>query len=124
MVNLKTINGEKKTKGMVTLKIKIYNIEKMMDIFVVDNENFNHDFLIGLDCIKNFKLTQNETLNIIQCNDSKEKKKTVSEEDTSNITNVKFPDALGDENEEGCSSYSEVLKQETKHMNKYEYKFQ
>lgn len=41
IVNLKTINGEKKTKGMVTLKIKIYNIEKIMDIFIIDNENFN-----------------------------------------------------------------------------------
>jgi len=41
---------------MVTLKIKIYNIEKTMDIFVIENENFNYDFLIGLDCIKKFKL--------------------------------------------------------------------
>lgn len=51
-VNLKTINGEKKTKGIVTLKIKIYNIEGFMDVFIIDNVNFNYDFLIGLDCIK------------------------------------------------------------------------
>jgi len=56
IVNFTTINGVKKTNGMVTLKIKIYNIEKTMDIFVIENENFNYDFLIGLDCIKKFKL--------------------------------------------------------------------
>lgn len=74
MVNLKTINGEKKTKGMVTLKIKIYNMERIMDVFVVDNENFKYDFLIGLDCIKDFKLLQNEELKIIQCNNSKKRR--------------------------------------------------
>lgn len=71
-INLKTINGAKKTKGMVTLKIKIYNIEKTMNVFVVDNENnFNYEFLIGLDCIKNFKLIQNENLQITQSNNLK-----------------------------------------------------
>ena len=75
LLNLKTINGEKKTKGVVTLKIKIYNMEKCMDIFVVDKENFNHDFLIGLDCIKEFRLMQNEKLKIIQNN-----KVTISDE--------------------------------------------
>lgn len=109
MVNLKTINGEKRTKGMVTLKIKIHNIEKIMDIFVIDNENFNYDFLVGLDCIKNFKLMQNEELNIIQCKNHKEniisskeentKDKKYSEYNVSNITNVKIPDVLGDKNE-------------------------
>lgn len=73
MVNLKTINGEKKTKGMVTLKIKIFDIEGIIDVFVVDNENFNYDFLIGLDCIKTFKLIQNEELKIMQYIKQKEK---------------------------------------------------
>ena len=72
-VNLKTINGAKKTKGMITLKIKIYNIEKEMNVFVIDNENFNYEFLIGLDCIKEFKLIQNEDLKITQYHDPKEK---------------------------------------------------
>lgn len=133
MVNLKTINGEKKTKGMVTLKIKMYNIERIMDIFVIDNENFNYDFLIGLDCIKNFKLMQNEELNIIQCNNSKQKKETLTEKDmenknytindTSNLTNVKIPDVLGDKNKEVCFLHPEVLKQGTKHLNKCEINF-
>jgi len=71
---LRTINDEKKRKRMVTLKIKMYNIEKCMDIFIIDNENLNYDFLIGLDCNKNFKLIQTEELKIIQCNTQEKKK--------------------------------------------------
>lgn len=37
-----------------------------MTVFVIDKENFCYDFLIGLDCIKAFHLTQNEGLNITQ----------------------------------------------------------
>lgn len=65
-VNLKTINGVKKTVGMVTLKIKIFDIEKYTDVFVIDRENFDYDFLIGLDCINNFRLVQDERLVITQ----------------------------------------------------------
>lgn len=104
MANLRTINGDKKTKGMITLKIKIGNIEKNMDVFVIDKENFNYDFLIGLDCIKNFKLMQDEDLKIIQCKST--------EIDIKNITNVKIPDVLGDRNERQfypCSKALEYL---------------
>ena len=80
-VNLKTINGERKTNGLVTLKIKIFNIERIMDIFVVDNTNFHYDFLIGLDCIKQFKLIQNEELQITQGN-------TLAREETSTRKNL------------------------------------
>jgi len=65
-VNLKTINGERKTNGMTRLKIKIFNIEKYMNVFIVDDKNFKYEFLIGLDCIKEFRLTQNEELIIKQ----------------------------------------------------------
>lgn len=37
-----------------------------MNVFIIDNENFNYDFLIGLDIIENFKLIQTEDLRIIQ----------------------------------------------------------
>lgn len=123
-VNLKTINGDKKTRGMVTLKIKIYDIEKTMDIFVIDNENFHYDFLIGLDCIKDFKLMQDEKLNILQCNNPEKKKKFLREENIKNIpniskqTNVEIPKALGDKNE-NVFLHSEVQKQD----NNYEINF-
>lgn len=64
--NSKTINGVKKTTGMVTLKAKIFNMEETINVFVIDKENFNYDFLIGLDCIKKFGLTQDENLKITQ----------------------------------------------------------
>lgn len=64
--NLLTINGVKKTKGMINIKIKIFDIEKKMDVYIIDEENFENEFLIGLDIIKQFKLIQNEDLKISQ----------------------------------------------------------
>lgn len=55
-VNLKTINGVNKAQGALKMKIRIFDIEKYMDVFIVNNENFRYNFLIGLDCIKNFQL--------------------------------------------------------------------
>lgn len=63
---LKTINGVKKSVGIVTLKIKIFDIEELMNIFVIDENNFDYDFLVGLDIIQKFNLTQNENLDITQ----------------------------------------------------------
>lgn len=63
---LSTINGVKKTEGIVTIKIKIFDIEKMMNVFVIDKDNFQYDFLVGLDIITEFKLIQDENLNITQ----------------------------------------------------------
>lgn len=48
------------------MKIKILNIEKKIDVYIVDGKEFNYDFLIGLDMIKEFRLVQNENLEIIQ----------------------------------------------------------
>lgn len=64
--NLRTINGVSKTNGMVTIKAKIFDIEKETNVFVVDKNNFKYNFLIGLDMIKDFKLIQNEDLKITQ----------------------------------------------------------
>lgn len=64
--NLKTINGVRKSKGIVTLQIKIFSEEHEMDVFVIDQQNFDYDFLIGLDCIMKFGLIQDEKLNITQ----------------------------------------------------------
>lgn len=64
--NLITINGVKNTKGFTIIKIKIFNIEKQIGVYVVEGENFKYDFLIGLDIIKEFKLIQDENLEITQ----------------------------------------------------------
>lgn len=41
-----------------------------MNIFVIDEHNFDYNFLIGLDCIKSFQLIQNENLEITQKNEN------------------------------------------------------
>lgn len=35
-------------------------MEKNVNIFVIDENNFDFDFLIRLDCIKNIQIIQNE----------------------------------------------------------------
>lgn len=64
--NLRTINGVNKTDGMITIQARIMDIEDTINVFVVNNEHFKYDFLIGLDCIKKFKLIQDENLQIKQ----------------------------------------------------------
>lgn len=64
--NLITINGVTKTSGLTTIKIKIFQIEEKVDVYIIDKENFQYDFLIGLDIIEKFKLIQNENVTISQ----------------------------------------------------------
>ncbi|ESN94358.1 hypothetical protein HELRODRAFT_164187 [Helobdella robusta] len=53
--NLVTINGVKKTCGLTKLKIKIFEIEEKVDVYIIDDAHFRYDFLIGLDMIKTYK---------------------------------------------------------------------
>ena len=60
---LKTVNGVTYTKGLVTMKIKIFDMEEYIDVFIIERDDFE-DFLIGLDIIKKFRLIQDENLQI------------------------------------------------------------
>lgn len=62
---LRTVNGVTYTKGLIRIKVKIFDIEEYVDVFIVDKLDFE-DFIIGLDMIKKFKLAQNEDLKILQ----------------------------------------------------------
>lgn len=53
------------TKGLITIKVKKFDIEKEMDVYIVKEEDFQ-EFIIGLDMMKLFKLIQNEKLEISQ----------------------------------------------------------
>lgn len=64
--NLVTINGVKRTQGLTTIKIKILDIEKNVDVYIVDGNEFQYDFLIGLDMIREFCLVQDQNLKITQ----------------------------------------------------------
>lgn len=63
---LVTISGVKKTSGLINIKIKIFEKEENVDVYIIDDPNFRYDFLIGLDIIKKYKLIQNEELKITQ----------------------------------------------------------
>lgn len=65
-VNLRTINDINKTEQLIKIKARVLEIEKDINVFVIDNENFKFDFIIGLDMIKKFRLIQDENLNIAQ----------------------------------------------------------
>lgn len=45
--DLVTINGVKKASGLTNLKIKIFEMEKNVDVFIIDEQDFKHEFLIG-----------------------------------------------------------------------------
>lgn len=83
--DLVTINGVKKTSGLTTLKIKIFDIEKKVDVYIIDKQNFRYDFLIGLDLIKTFKLIQNEELIITQAQYINNENEDEREDITTNV---------------------------------------
>lgn len=62
---LKSVNGVNHTNGLVKLRIKIFDIEKEVDVYIVEREDFE-DFIIGLDLIPMFKLRLNENLEVSQ----------------------------------------------------------
>lgn len=60
------VSGYGKICGIAKVKVKIFKKSKTVWIFVLDTDDFNHEFLIGLDLIKEFGLCQDENLNIFQ----------------------------------------------------------
>ena len=62
----KTMSGEHNSCGIVFLRMKIFEIERISRFFVIDKDNFNYDVLLGLDSILDFRLRQDENLKISQ----------------------------------------------------------
>ena len=71
---------------MVTVPVKIYNITKRFSFFIVKSDSFRDDILLGLDCIKEFKLCQDENLKIWQNNNVKIKQ--IKENSKANIHSI------------------------------------
>ncbi|KAK2578586.1 hypothetical protein KPH14_000920 [Odynerus spinipes] len=65
-ITFRTVGGKKNFTGRLSTKMKIHKIEKTVEVFVVDDENFEYDILLGLDTIKNFCLKQDYDLKIYQ----------------------------------------------------------
>ncbi len=64
--NFKMISGYGKILGIAQVQLKIFNIERIVYVFVLDSPDNNHELIIGLDLIRAFKLCQNENLVISQ----------------------------------------------------------
>ncbi len=77
------MSGEDTVKGLVYLETKIFDIKKKTQFFVIEKENFKYDLLIGLDSIRNFRLCQNEKLQVLQAAKTNEKKKEEEKKNSS-----------------------------------------
>lgn len=62
--NIETIAGTSKSEGSILLPVRIFNITKDFPFFIIKSKSFKDDVLLGLDCIKEFKLCQDENLKI------------------------------------------------------------
>lgn len=51
------ISGIAPVYGLTEIELKIFNIEHSIEIFVVENNHFHNDILIGLDNICSFQIT-------------------------------------------------------------------
>lgn len=60
------VSGIGKACGIAKLNVKIMDICQEVLVFVIKSNNFHHDFLIGLDLIKAFHLSQDHNLIISQ----------------------------------------------------------
>lgn len=63
---IKGLAGMAKTEGIMALNIKIGNVEKNFQFFIVKENVIDCEFLLGLDVIKEFRLCQDENLTISQ----------------------------------------------------------
>lgn len=62
----KMISGYGNVIGIAKIKVKIFKLIREVLIFVIDTADFDHDILLGLDLIYEFRLRQNEFLEISQ----------------------------------------------------------
>lgn len=99
----KTINGLNFSSARADIILKIGNLTNTLNTYVVKQNEFSYDLLLGLDAIKKFKLNQDDNLNILQrCN----KNKLVSLEEIEKENN----DSLYFYKEEALPDISEVDK--------------
>ena len=83
--NIKTIGGNSKSEGIASVNVTIGKITKPCNFFIVKSPSFKDNVLLGLDCIKAFRLCQDENLKITQAG-SEIKKDTIA----SNMTGIKI----------------------------------
>jgi hypothetical protein len=62
----KTVSDKNITSSRAKLRMKINKIEKEIDVYIIRNDNFTYDLILGLDAIRKFKLRQDENLRVGQ----------------------------------------------------------
>ena len=62
----RTISGRNFVRGRAKLNLKIGGIERNLEVYVIRNNHFCYDLLLGLDALREFRLIQDENLNIFQ----------------------------------------------------------
>lgn len=67
---LYTISGVQGRIKKTKITVQINKIEQL-EVYVVKNDNFSYDLLLGLNAIKQFKLIQDEKLRIFQRTEGK-----------------------------------------------------
>ena len=65
-MTFRTIGGRHGFAGRVTLKLKVMEVEKYVKMFIVKDDNFKYDILLGLDLIVDFFLNLDCELNLYQ----------------------------------------------------------
>lgn len=68
---LHTISGVQGRIKKTKITVQINKIEHELEVYVVKNDNFSYDLLLGLNAIKQFKLIQDEKLRIFQRTEGK-----------------------------------------------------
>lgn len=68
---LYTISGVQGRIKKTKITVQINKIEHELEVYVVKNNNFSYDLLLGLNVIKQFKLIQDEKLRIFQRTEGK-----------------------------------------------------
>ena len=70
--SVKIISGKDFTNSRAKLRMKINKIEKEINVYIVHNDNFTYDLILGLDAIREFELKQDENLRVSQKVNDKE----------------------------------------------------
>jgi hypothetical protein len=103
-----TMSGGDKFLGTASLRTKIFNIEKMKRMFVMDRKNFKYDVLIGLDSIYGFRLEQDHHGRISQVTGEEENR----EKNSTEIEGIREDDGIVKEengNEEILVNWNEAI---------------
>lgn len=67
----KTVSGHDSCIGRANIRLKIGQIEKIIEMFIVKADNFKYDILLGLDAIRKFRLKIDENLQVKQVREKK-----------------------------------------------------